>query len=343
VEYISLRIPAGGPASALAPITFIQPDFADADIDASPDAIFVTASGAGGDIFDASSATLLVDSPLSTIDALLESAVALSPDGTRLAARTTGGVTVFDTATNTAERTISAATVTAYSPDGSTFACAVTDFVDNRVEFRAVDTGYVVATVPLVEPVWALAFSQDGHELAAGTASGRIVRIDAMDRHQIGVLNVANLMYLSGIQYSNDGALVAIAGIDGDAQVLRISDGALVHTTNPLPHSLGPTAFLQTTTEFVEASDSGLATWNTADWTPTGSWPVTRPFAVASQPGSSAIAVSAISGLQLFGSDGSLLQQIAPGSAEVDELQFSRDGRTLAAYQSGFVQLFCQR
>lgn len=235
-----------------------------ADVEYSPDGDTILTAGEGGWIWDAAT--------LDQIEALpdADSAIAISPDGTLLAAASYdddgGEVRVIDVATDEVRSTLPAADQIAFSPDGSMVAtancCPLVRLWDTTSGERSGDPLRDPDAPP--EASQALGFSPDGSLLAVldGRATVRLWRTD--DRTLVKEWQ-ANSGIGKALAWDPRGDLLATGGADG----VQLWTGPDFETGGTLAGGglVNAMAFNGDGTRMAAVSDRSLITiWDTSSW-----------------------------------------------------------------------------
>ncbi len=149
--------------------------------------------------------------PLVTPERTVQGWLRFSPDGQRLLVSGAGPTVVFDATTGRALRSLGGKGALGLSPDGTTIALAASG---NVVEL--VDTTTGARTARLVGhsmPVLAVAFSEDGHQVATCSTDQTAVVWDARSGERLDVLQ-GHVGSVHGVDVAADGT-VHTAGADG--------------------------------------------------------------------------------------------------------------------------------
>jgi len=171
-----------------------------------------------GDGFDLTAVTL-TDQP--TVNATDGGPVALSADGTTVAAVTSGGVALWDLATGArSDLRGSGVTALAFAPDGR---LAVAQGGSVSI-WRGLEKTRTISGLPV--PATALTFSHDGELLVVGGADGDTSFLWVYDERGPR-LSLDQIGPVASVSISADGALVAVglangSGADEDAPAVRL-------------------------------------------------------------------------------------------------------------------------
>ena len=185
------------------------------------------------------------------------SAVAFSPDGTRVATGSRDGTArVFDVASGTEisrldhDRAVGAV---AFSPDGTRVA---TGSSDASARVFDVASGTEISRLDHDRAVGAVAFSPDGTRVATGSSDASARVFDAASGTEISRLN--HLDAVSAVAFSPDGSLLATASSDASA---RIFDAATSTEVSCLNHdrAVGAVAFSPDGTRVATGSSDARA------------------------------------------------------------------------------------
>ena len=122
-------------------------------------------------------------------------------------------------------RTRSQVKKVAFSHNGQLLATA-----GQHVKLWDVSTQTEIAMLQHSNYVWALAFSPDGHFLAAGDQAGSVKIWDVQERQVVSALE-GDSRYVSAVAFSPDGRTLASAGYDGQIKLWEtVSDWSLLGT-----------------------------------------------------------------------------------------------------------------
>jgi WD40 repeat protein len=163
---------------------------------------------------------------------------AYSPDGKSIAVGTALGVSIFDADSlvkTVSVETPSAVNALAFSPDGSSL---VTGLLDNSVITWNAGDGSMLKTYEgekkviedaerAKEEVTAVAFSDDGSLLAAGSSEGFVNVWNTADGSVVLTLT-HHVLSITGVFFSRDATAVFSASLDGTVRLTQLSDGELV-------------------------------------------------------------------------------------------------------------------
>jgi WD40 repeat protein len=304
-------------------------------------------------LLDGASPSLFSDRPQRTIDSSVDAelVLAFSPDGRALV---TGGspdsVLVWDTGSQNVSYRLDVAGAAAYSPDGSTLATASSVSVIPGIVLRRASDGVPLRTIGQdVYGITALAFAPDGHEVAAATNDGTIVRLRVADGQRIAMLSSMGRLSQS-LLYSPDGFQLASVSRYRGGDVLRLSDGAelLSLSANPAVFGFSYSADgsrAATVLHDAQGLDS-LSLLRTSDWSVIVQLaPGGLPRALAIDPWTGMIALATVLQARLLRDDGTVVQTF-PTLSELGvnwSLAFSSDGRRLAIWDpSRIVRMYCR-
>lgn len=149
--------------------------------------------------------------------------LAFTADGhTLLASSNDHSVRFWDVASGRELKKIAAhpvpVTALALAPDDKSFATAGS-FMDGRVRLWSFPAGSPTWGVSDDVAYWALAFSPDGRELAAGGSFGSVTLLSAADGSERGTLTMGDV-FVPALAYTPDGRRLAAA----DASTIQIFD-----------------------------------------------------------------------------------------------------------------------
>lgn len=172
--------------------------------------------------------------------------LAVSPDGTRVAAPCGSGLCVWDTASGKLTTTLTGRTVVAWSPDGSLLATegpsggqssAVTvrllSATDGRV-VREMVGHQAPDTTEARLGLTALSFSRDGSVLASAAHDGTVRLWSVGDGRGIHVLTVGAARP-TAVAFSPDGSRLAVASVQAPVSVWDVKTGAKTATLSSSP------------------------------------------------------------------------------------------------------------
>ncbi|MBO2451964.1 WD40 repeat domain-containing protein [Actinomadura barringtoniae] len=192
-------------------------------------------------------------------------AVAVSPDGRKIAAGSdAGAVSLWDVGSTTTVRLPGHATTIdtlAFAPDGRTLAAAGGN--DHLVHLWNV-TGGPLALAPLTgsaSRIFSVAFSPDGQRLAAGLGKQHSVLLWKVDRPRPdGPLLTGPDSWVTTVAFSPDGRTLAAGAADN---LLWLYDLATRRQIQRLPHAhpIGQTVFASGTTLLTRSDDNSLIAW----------------------------------------------------------------------------------
>ncbi len=198
--------------------------------------------------------------------------VAFSPDGRRLAAASKGIVNVWNVTTRqrvlVISRGIHTAEAVEFNEDGRTLAVAnsdgsvtLWDAMSGQMRQRLRPDEHAISGVPAQpgnsgDPVYAVAFSQDGHKLAAASYRGVVTLWDARRGSFIRSLRVdGNALY--ALAYSPNGSTIAAAGADGRVFIWDARNGRQLWTLGAHAAPVEALAFSSDGSTLASASDDG--------------------------------------------------------------------------------------
>jgi WD40 repeat protein len=236
--------------------------------------------------------------------------IALSRDGTSLAAATVDGIGLWQVGDDGAPAlwvtgSDGSVSALAFSPDGDELAWA-----QAAVTFARASDGEVLGTVHgFLPPVRGLAVPSTGNSVA--------VVVDLVDTWESETLSVylwragdseAELLPAAGpalsVAYASDGALLAAGGWDGRVRLVEVASGALLRTIDAHRHQVHGVAFSPDGRLLASGAMAEVRVWSVED--------------------------------------GSQVRRVVPpGDAGwIDDVAFSPDGNLLAACRSGSVWLW---
>ncbi len=152
-------------------------------------------------------------------------AVAISPDGRRVAVSTTRGIVhLWQTRNQQDHRTCTTpegcAETLAFSPDGKTLAAAGND---KRVRLFDAANGRERSSLPGHDSaVSFVAFTPDGKQLISAGADGKVIVRDSGDGRELKTLNVPLPITVAAL--AGDGRHLAVGHIDGTIYLLRLAE-----------------------------------------------------------------------------------------------------------------------
>ncbi|MBN1658021.1 MAG: WD40 repeat domain-containing protein [Anaerolineae bacterium] len=235
--------------------------------------------------------------------------VAISPDGTCVAAATANGIRLWQVTGNGPPATLDAepdepVRALAFSPDGEVLACA-----QRALSFVRVSDGEVLRAVAgFLPPVRSVVASPAGSAVAAvvdlldmwgsTAASVYVWHVDDADWQQLPAAGPA-----LSVAYAPDGALLAAGGWDGRVRLVDLASGELAST--------------------IEAHEKQVQS-------------------VAFAPDGQSLASSSMGEVRVWhAEDGALVHVLAPPDAGwIERVAFSPDGSLLAALWNGRVWLW---
>ncbi|WP_406278869.1 WD40 repeat domain-containing serine/threonine protein kinase [Embleya sp. NBC_00896] len=290
-------------------------------------------------------------------DEILE--VAFSPDGRKMVTSGTDStIKLWDTSFHAQIRTpidmsanpvfeIMASTVV-FSPDSRTMASGNSDGTVRL--WNVADHGQIGEplfghlkdvdgnwTVPAPERRWgAVAFSPDGHTLAAGADDGAVVLWDAASRRQIGEPLTGHTEAIWSLAFSPDGRTLATGGGDGTA---RLWDVATRRQVGRLRADRF-VAFSPDGRTLAAGSSDGARLWDVATQQERGLLDIANLSSLAYSPDGRTLATGSGSGngnvrLWDVASHRQIGQPLDSHTKKICCVAFSPDGRTLATAGSG--------
>jgi WD40 repeat protein len=198
-------------------------------------------------------------------------ALALSPDGTKLARSSGLSAEVLDSATG--ERIVALVggrdwvQSLAWSPDGKRLAVGSHGQVQ-LWEVAGAGTWPDPKTLgPITERALGLAFSPDGSRLAVGggspSASGEITIWSTTDGQQVARWSEPHSDLVTGLAYSSDGAMLASCSADKFVKIWNSADGALMKSLEGHTGGVLGIAWSADNKQLASVgSDSALKLWN---------------------------------------------------------------------------------
>ena len=169
-------------------------------------------------------------------------AVALSPDGTRLAsARGNAEVHLWDVVTGRVTATLRGHTGGAnsvdFSPDGATLASGASD---RTIKLWDVATGAETATLEATGATWVrvVAFSGDGTMIASGHGNGTARIWDLATGEPVATLKGGHTGAIESVALSPDGSRLATAGRDGRFLVWDLASRTTLVKREQLGHEV---------------------------------------------------------------------------------------------------------
>jgi WD40 repeat protein len=272
-------------------------------------------------------------------------AIAVSPDGGRLAAiDSLGYVTFADPSGVRPTRRYRAhrfhGRSVAFSPDGRLFASAAEDVVlwDAKTETK-------LSRLEHTAEAWSVDFSPDARWLVVGYADGDILVWDARERERLASFSDHHASVRS-VAFSSDGRRLASASEDRSVVLWDVERGAKQAVL------VGPAARINAVAWLPDGSglatcdlDGTLILWDVATRSPRWTRPAVKPvracYAVAVSPDGRLVASSVDVREIAGGREVVLPESLAAGLGAVYGLAFSPDGRRLAcAIENGFLLLW---
>jgi WD40 repeat protein len=264
--------------------------------------------------------------------------VAFHPDGERVASASWDGTArVWDATTgrqsavlNHGDKTV--ATAVAFHPAGKLLATRARD----AVRLWDVETGREVHRWDVPGDGWRdsrLAFSPDGHRLAAGCA-GPVIRVwDTDTRTELATLR-GHEVEVRDVAFSPDGRWLASAG-DGPVRIWDVTRGELVQTLAGHTAGAYAAAFNRQGTQLATGSTDGtVRLWDVTTWTETAVLKHgTNVYGVAFSPdGTRLVSACADNSIRFW--DLATRQEVADlrgHGAYVHQIAFSPDGSRLVS------------
>ena len=281
----------------------------------------------------------------STAHASNVTAVAFSPDGSRLAtASLDQTVKIWSTSTWTLQQTLTGhfngVTSVAFSPDGQKI---VSGSVDGTVKIWNWSSGACLVTILAhALPVTATVFTPDGARVISGS-DDRTVRIWlATDGSAVLTLG-GQRDFVGAVAFSPDGVLCAATGGDGTIQVRNAANGSLVSTIPGNTNYVSSLAFSPDSAMLASGGgplDPTIKLWRISDGALLQIIPATTNgvMALAWSPDGTTLAAGGDSVEQniTFWSTNGILQGTLPGTRSshtngVTTLAFSAQGNLLAS------------
>ena len=242
-------------------------------------------------------------------------------------------------------------TSTAFSPDGQWLACASYDATVKL--WRVRDRKLVRTLTGPVGTVWTVAFSPDSQRLAAAGEDRKIRIWRASDGALLRTL-AGHALNIWSIAFSPDGRSLASGSFDRTARIWSVDSGKLLRTLTAHEQAIVALAFSPDGRSLATGGDdSTVRLWRTSDWQLTKTIDATNHvYGVAFSPDSQWLAGcgrerSALGAIwsKIAGDpeehgvtvrvwrvrDGALQQSLAEQSVEVRSVEFSSDGKWLAA------------
>jgi WD40 repeat protein len=201
--------------------------------------------------------------------------LAFSPDGSRLAAISTvsgsgtgGGLQVWDTGSHKLAATVPGLSQVdglagpVFSPGGSLLAYGRTVLAGSREVDQVVllnaRTLRPVAALPAGSQVLGLAFSPDGQEIAASTASGAVPLWDTRTRRAIGTITGIDSA-AHAVAFSPDGRTLAVGSSDDLVRLFDVGTRALVAQLSGDSQAISGVAFSPDGRTLVSGAADGYA------------------------------------------------------------------------------------
>ena len=323
------------------------------DVAFSPDGRWIASLGANGQvkIWEAGS-----DEPLKTLVTLTGgsgSSLAISPDGSTLAAAYVTQVVLWDTKNWEIKDTLAGQSVgttsgynlgvgqISFSPDGKHLALANIDGVSKVWE---PDTHRQILSLAAQgeQPPKAIAYNPDGRLIATAGDEGIVTVYDANDGGIVITCTLGGVIH--AVSFSPDGSLLAAASDDGSIMVWDAQNGALV-SSPPRLSGLYDVAFLADGRLATAGQDGTVRVWDAASGQQTLilAGPTSTVISVAGSPDGKRIISGAYDGsLRIWdASPGRELLTIPGHVGIVWNAAYSPDGNRIAsASVDGFLKLW---
>ncbi|KAH7918575.1 WD40 repeat-like protein [Leucogyrophana mollusca] len=173
-------------------------------------------------------------------------AIAMAPDGGKIAGRVVGGLIVWDVVRQKRLREVETdsnseqsayALMVAFSPDGRCIATASS--ASNSIQLWDVDTGSPVREIEQhVDRVWCLSFSPDGARIATRSAEGSFQVLDISTGKTVVGPAYSHNGVVNSLVYSPNGRLLITASDDSTIRAWNTATGREVGRPMLVPRSL---------------------------------------------------------------------------------------------------------
>ena len=223
-------------------------------------------------------------------------AVAWSPDGTRIATGSDDGVWVLDAVTGedlfSLERGREVGSV-AWSPDGTRIATGS----DEGVQVWDAVTGKELLSLERGREVWSVAWSPDGSRIVTGSTFDGVRVWDAVTGEN--VLSLKHSYRVGSVAWSPDGSRIAICSIFGDVRVWDAVTGEKLLSLSG--YRVGSVAWSPDSSRIATGSDEGgVQVWDAVTGENVLSLSGYRVGSVAWSPDGSRIATGSDEGVQVW-------------------------------------------